>query len=97
VQLVSWNEAASSNYLGYSPSHNGKMLAYSSKQDGPYQGIYVKQLPEGGAGVPVTKDHWSNFSPIWSPDDQKLAFVSLRDGTYGIYTLPSLGGEATSG
>jgi len=26
-------------------------------------------------------------SPAWSPDGQKIAFVSLRDGNYEIYVM----------
>ena len=94
VRLVSWKDAASSVYLGYSSSHNGKMIAYSSKQDGPNGGLYVRQISEGG-DIRVTKDPWNNYSPIWSPDDQRLAFVSFRNNAYGIYSTPFLGGDTT--
>jgi serine/threonine protein kinase len=94
VRLVEWKAAGSNIYLGYSSSHNGKMIAYSTKQEGPNESIYVKPIPNGDE-VRVTKDQWTSYAPIWSPDDQQLAFVSLRNGTYGIYTSPFLGGAAS--
>ena len=92
VRLVEWKDAGSTVYLGYSSSHNGKMIAFSTKQDGPRESIYVKAIPDGDE-VRITKDQWINYSPIWSPDDQRLAFISVRDGSHGIYTSPFLGGE----
>jgi Tol biopolymer transport system component len=92
VRLASWKDAANTIYLGYSSSHNGKMLAYSAAQEGPNEAIRVKQIADGG-DVPVTKDNWKNYSPIWSPDDQQIAFVSFRDGSYGVYNTSFLGGE----
>jgi len=44
----------------------------------------------------VTKDEWVNHSPIWSLDDQRIAFVSQRENQSGIYVSPSLGGAAVT-
>ena len=92
VRLVSWKVGAGYIYSGYSSSHDGKMIAYSSNQDGANEGIYVKQIADGGE-IRVVKDEWGNNSPIWSPDDQRLAFASYREGQFGIYSCPSLGGK----
>lgn len=35
-----------------------------------------------------------NYSPAWSPDGQKLCFVSQRDGSAQLYEIPADGGEA---
>lgn len=93
VRLVSWKTAASSIYNDYRVSHDGKMVAYSSTQDGPPEGIFVKQTTDG-AEIRVTKDEWNNVSPIWSPDDQRIAFASVRENQAGIYSIPALGGVA---
>lgn len=94
VRLVSWKDAASFIYMGYSSSHNGKMIAYSSKQEGAVEGIHVRQVVDGGDTL-VTKDQWINYNPIWSPDDQQIAFISNRNGLFGIYTASFLGGNST--
>ncbi len=95
VRLVSWKTAASSIYNDYHVSHDGKMVAYSSTQEGPPEGIFVKQTTDG-AEIRVTKDEWNNVTPIWSPDDQKIAFASQRENQTGIYSIPAFGGVAVS-
>jgi serine/threonine protein kinase len=94
VRLVSWKTGASSIYSDYSSSHDGKMIAYSSTQEGANEGIYVKQTVDGQE-IRVVKDEWKNHSPIWSPDDQRIAFASYREGRFGIYYCPFLGGRTT--
>lgn len=94
VRLVSWKTSANSYFSNYSSSHDGKMIAYSSVQDGKNESIYVKQT-SGGEDIRVTKDDWNNQNPVWSPDDQRIAFSSFREGQSGIYICPSLGGAAT--
>jgi serine/threonine protein kinase len=94
VRLVAWKSGAGSNDSDYRVSHNGKMIAYSSSQTDGIEGIYVKQTAEGEE-IHVTRDEWRNLSPIWSPDDQRIAYVSVRDNQPGIYVSPSFGGTAT--
>ncbi len=94
VRLVSWKTGANSFYSNYSSSHDGRMIAYSSAQDGKNESIYVKQTA-GGKDLRVTKDEWNNQGPIWSPDDQHIVFASFREGKSGIYLCPTLGSTAT--
>lgn len=94
VLLVSWKSAASSNDTDYRISHDGKMVAYSSSQADGVENIYVKQTAEGKE-IQVTNDKWRNLSPIWSPDDQRIAFVSVRENQPGIYVSPAFGGSAS--
>ena len=47
VRLVSWKIAPGGFYTDYSVSHNGKLIAYSSSQDGGNENIYVKQTTDG--------------------------------------------------
>lgn len=41
----------------------------------------------GGEGRQLTNDEHSSASPRWSPDGEKLAFVSARDGESQIWTI----------
>lgn len=94
VRLVQWRSGASSNDTDYRVSHDGKMVAFSSSKPGGDEALFVKQTGEGEE-IRITKDNWRNVSPIWSPNDQRIAFVSVRENEPGIYAVPSLGGNIT--
>lgn len=90
VKLTSWKSTRSNEYGDYRSSHNGNMIAYSSTKEGN-AGIFIKQI-SGGEEIRIAGNEWDNFNPIWSPDDQQIAFVSVRERKTGIYACPSLGG-----
>ncbi|MCD9185271.1 MAG: winged helix-turn-helix domain-containing protein [Pyrinomonadaceae bacterium] len=90
VKLASWKSTRSNEYGDYRSSHNGNMIAYSSTKEGN-AGIFIKQIT-GGEEIRIAGNEWDNFNPIWSPDDQQLAFVSVRERKTAIYVCPSLGG-----
>jgi len=94
VQLVSWKAAASTNSRDYRISPDGKMVAYSSSEEGPGEAIFVKQTADG-AQIRVTKDEWGSVSPLWSPNSQKIAFSSFRNNRSGIYSIPAFGGNSS--
>ena len=70
-------------------SPDGQLVAYAHTGDG--QNIWVKQV-NGRHPHRVTSGQWRDFSPIWSPDGQQLAFVSNRGNQIGVWTVPFLGG-----
>jgi serine/threonine protein kinase len=90
IQLLSWKAGASEDWDDFRVSHDGKYIAYSSSRQGS-GAIFIKQTSDGEE-FRVTKDQWDNVSPLWSPDDQRIAFVSIRQDQPGIYTSPTLGG-----
>jgi Tol biopolymer transport system component len=94
VRLVSWKSGAVTNATDFTMSHDGRMIAFSSSQQGGRKMIYIKQTSDG-EDLQVTRDTWTNVSPLWSPDDQRIAFVSLRTDQPGIYVTPTLGGPIT--
>jgi serine/threonine protein kinase/Tol biopolymer transport system component len=91
VRLAEWKSAAGAYHTDYRLSHSGKFLAYPSSLDGRSQNIQVKQTADGEE-VAVTKGEWINLSPLWSPDDQSIAYSSVREKQSGIYMCPALGG-----
>ena len=94
VRLVSWKSGASTSLTDFRISHNGKTVAYSSSELGEREAIYIKQT-SGGEDIQVTKDEWTNVDPLWSPDDQRIAYVSVREDKPGIYMTPTFGGAST--
>jgi serine/threonine protein kinase/sugar lactone lactonase YvrE len=91
--VASWNSAPGELFTSARFSPDGKMVAFSSTQSGT-RNIWVK----AGASDPiqVTKDNFSNTSPIWSPAGDELAFLSTRGedaaAISGIWRVGALGG-----
>ena len=50
---------------------------------------------DGGAPWPMTQGASQDNTPRWSPDGQRLAFVSNRSGSFQIHVIPRHGGEST--
>ncbi len=46
-----------------------------------------KPTADGGHDVAVTRDGTVNEFPCWSPDGQRIAFQSCRDGNFEIYVM----------
>ncbi len=91
VKLTSWKSIGSNFQTKYSVSNNGNLFAYSSIKNANEE-IFIKQL-SGGEDIRLTKGVWDDSNPIWSPDDTRIAFVSVRENQVGIYICPSLGGN----
>ena len=93
VQVTSALDVES--YPTWSP--DGQRLAYQANESGfvplGNHDIWVAQL---GSGEPVnlTKDSPANDRrPSWSPNGREIAFFSDRDGEWGVYVVPALGGS----
>ena len=76
-------------------SRDGGLIAYAAASpDGGPRDIFVTQV---GSGEPVNRtadNAGDDFNPAWSPDGNQIAFTSSRDGSYGYYVMPALGGAA---
>ncbi len=42
---------------------------------------------EGNRARELTHGDWSDFSPVWSPDGEKVAFLSDRDGSVQLHVM----------
>ena len=55
--------------------------------------IWVAQIG-GGEPVNLTKDSLANDRrPSWSPSGREIAFLSNRDGDWGVYVMAAIGGN----
>lgn len=69
------------------------VIAYMAKaESGHYWDIYVMQA-DGLEPVRLTRDAADNTGPAWSPDGERLAFVSDRDGNREIYVMGADGSD----
>lgn len=92
VKLTSWKSTGSNVNTKFKVSNSGKVVVFSATKEETQQ-LFVKQL-NSSEEFNITKNSWHNFSPVWSPDDQKIAFVSVRGNKIGIYAIPSFGGDS---
>ena len=80
------------DFLGPSLSHDGRRVAIPQLQPGGREDadIWIYDLSRH-VGTPITYGSGNNILPVWSPDDQRIAFTSDRRGTHDIYQTPSNG------
>ena len=84
------------SYPTWSP--DGQRVAYQSSDLGHQTenefDIWVAQV---GSGEPINLTKNSGVDdrrPSWSPDGREIAFFSNRDGGWGVYAMPAIGGSA---
>ncbi len=79
-------------------SPDGKWIAYTvstpdMKANKLFSNIWIVPVA-GGDERQITRGGSDN-RPRWSPDSQRIAFLSSRDGEQQVYTISLYGGEAT--
>lgn len=68
-------------------SADGRAIAYTSYRRG-FPDIYISYIYQGQMEQPTKgTDRVHNFLPAFSPNGQKLAFMTNRDGNMEIYTV----------
>ena len=73
-------------------SPDGKWIAFSLGANGDETNIFKMQT-EGGEPIQLTYfEHALTWSPAWSPDGERIAFVSDQGGTPKVWTISSNGG-----
>ncbi|QEI06575.1 S9 family peptidase [Pigmentiphaga aceris] len=79
-----------------SPSENllaCAVTSLNSATDGENSAIWAVPL-DAGAPWQMTQGGSIDNTPQWSPDGERLAFISNRAGNYQLFVMPRHGGEA---
>lgn len=75
-------------------SRDGNLLFFSSTRHRETADIYV-QAVDGASVTQLTSDPAHDVMPAISPDQQRIAFASNRNGSWDIYIMNAEGGQAT--
>jgi TolB protein len=94
AELYSWKSERGEAMLDARFSHDGTRIAFTALNHG-WQTIWVKQTTNEAEPIPITQEKSDNYWPIWSPDDQQIAFMSRRNNETGIWLVPAAGGGPT--
>jgi Tol biopolymer transport system component len=72
-------------------SPDGTRLVYSSYAGRNWHQLWM--LPaQGGYPMPLTYGEYDNTSPRWSPEGEKIAFISNREGNTSLWVVNALDG-----
>ncbi len=74
-------------------SRDGTFMVFASTRHRETSDIYLKQV-NGNAVRQLTADPGQDAMPAISPDGQRIAFCSDRNGTWNIYVMSTQGGQA---
>ena len=66
-------------------SSNDNLIAFTSEQNGNSD-IYTMRA-DGGEITNITNNPANDYSPLWSPDGQKIAFITERTGNADIFIM----------
>jgi Tol biopolymer transport system component len=71
-------------------SPDGSRLAFTGRELTGKVQLYVMDVA-GQDPVALTQGPSDNGEPTWSPDGQRIAFVSNRDGNFEVYVMNANG------
>jgi len=74
-----------------SPSGNHVAFAWAGP-DAENMNIYIKAIDEENP-LQITHDPAIDVQPVWSPDEQRVAFLRYEDGNCHIYMAQVMGGS----
>jgi Tol biopolymer transport system component/tRNA A-37 threonylcarbamoyl transferase component Bud32 len=68
-------------------SPNGQYVAYWAIDLDGDRDLWTVRV-SGGPPIRITRDHFLDWNPVWSPDGGWLYFCSNRGGSMGIWRIP---------
>lgn len=89
--IESWKSERGEGGIEARFSHDGQMIAFTRLKN-ELEGIFVKQTVSGAEARLIIADPSENNWPIWSPNDDRIAFYSYREDKVGIWASSVSGG-----
>lgn len=69
-------------------SPDGRRIAYWEINSGGQRDLETIGIAPDSRPVPVTRDQFLDFNPVWSPSGEYLYFISDRGGAMNIWRVP---------
>ena len=69
-------------------SPDGQVIAFT------YKGDIYRVAVTGGEATRLTFHPAHDYKPVWSPDNNQIAFASARHGNFDVFVMDAKGGEA---
>lgn len=91
IPITSWSSGPRALVSEATFSPDARMIAYAATKTDLTE-IWVKPT-DGGDPIPVTKNGNYNQYPVWSPNNQHIAFFSTHGTNRGIWRAAFTGGE----
>ena len=74
-------------------SPDGKRVVYSSYAGRQWHQLWITTAAAGGDPIPLSFGDYDATGARWSPDGQRIAFISNRDGNTAIWLQDLIGGQ----
>lgn len=81
------------NVRSFAVSPDGRMIAFSWRQEGEKSSQVYVQLAGGGNPLKLTNSTGSSVFPAWSPDGSTIAFIRSEGDKAFVHLVPALGGQ----
>jgi Tol biopolymer transport system component/tRNA A-37 threonylcarbamoyl transferase component Bud32 len=89
VEVANGHKRLVSKEDGVQPawSPNGRYIAYWAIDLDGDRDLWTVRA-SGGPSVRITRDHFLDWNPVWSPDGAWIYFCSNRGGSMGVWRVP---------
>ena len=77
---------------GLAISPDETRIVFTRIDPGRFEQIFIMNI-DGANTQRVSRGDYYDFLPRWSPDGQRIAFTSQRDGSNGIYSMATDGSD----
>jgi len=91
LPVGNWQTEAGEYFNRITFSPDGRLMVLATTKNNQSD-IFIQSV-SSDSFIQVTNDEWQDYSPIWSPDGQEVAYISYRTGAPSLWVVPAFGGS----